>query len=210
MENALGIVLGFVLTTIIGGWWASRLQDRSWKQQNDVRLAEAEHERASAACQEVASLLDRRQYRMLRVLWAATPGENGSVDVVELERRRQAYLEVLFAWNDSLNTNLSLVGTYFGDESRKQLDGLYEDFKRVGKQVEEVIRAALAGDDTKARATHVAREFEAGRGASLNRRIYEFGLLLMGQLRDGEVGRARPRTAEKLGNAREINAQATP
>lgn len=187
MENVLGIVVGFVLTTIGGGWWAARLQERSWARQNDVRLREAENERAGAACQELTLLLDRRLYRMLRLLWAAEAS-----DLEEIDKRREEYLEVLFAWNDRLNANLSLVGSFFGDAARTQLDGLYEEFKRVGREVEAVVRAARAGEPTRELAQKVAREFEGREEGSLNDRVYQFGLMLMGQLREGLVGRYAP------------------
>ncbi len=39
-DQALPILLGFVLTTIIGGLFASFLQQRSWQHQNELRLHE--------------------------------------------------------------------------------------------------------------------------------------------------------------------------
>ena len=190
MESIAGIVVGFALTTLVGGWWAARLQERSWNRQNDVRLREEEHERASGACQELMGLLDRRLYRMQRLLWAATAAGRP-----ELDRRRQDYVDVLLEWNEHLNTNLALVGAFFGDTARVRLDGLYEDFKRVGQHVEAVVRASLAGEDTAELAQQVALEFEGREVGSLNDRVYRFGLLLMGQLRDGQVGRYAPHLA---------------
>ena len=130
MENLVGIIVGFALTTLVGGWWAAKLQERSWARQNDVRLRESANERAGTACQELMSLLDRRLYRMQRLLWAATASGESDGQNLELERRREEYADVLFAWNDRLNTNLSLTGSFFGDEARAYLDQLYEDFKR--------------------------------------------------------------------------------
>jgi hypothetical protein len=72
VDSALGIILGFALTTVAGGWWASYLQLRAWNRQNEVRLLEAAIERAGAACQEITSLLDRRLFRMQRLMGAAT------------------------------------------------------------------------------------------------------------------------------------------
>ena len=80
------------------------------------------------------SLLDRRLYRMQRLMWAATVHSASGVGDDEIERRRQGYVEVLFAWNDRLNTNLSVIGSYFGDDARTYLDGLYEDFAHVGRK----------------------------------------------------------------------------
>ena len=134
MENLVGIVVGFALTTVAGGWWAAKLQERSWARQNDVRLRDSENERAGTACQELMSLLDRRLYRMQRLLWAATTSGDEEGQIPELERRRQDYVDVLFAWNDRLNTNLSLTGSFFGDDARAYLDQLYEDLEgQVGR-----------------------------------------------------------------------------
>lgn len=192
MENALGILLGFALTTVAGGWWASYLQQRAWNRQNEVRLLEAAIERAGAACQDITSLLDRRSFRMQRLMWAATAGGADEVDVDELERRRQDYVAILFEWNDRLNTNLSLVGAYFGEGARVALDQLYEDFSRVGANVEALVRAARSGEDTRERGADLASEFEGWAPHSLNDHVYQFGVRLMSQLRDGRVGQAAP------------------
>jgi hypothetical protein len=192
VEGALGILLGFALTTVAGGWWASYLQQRAWSRQNEVRLIEAAIERAQAACQEITSLLDRRLFRMQRLMWAATRGRADDVDMEELERRRQDYVTILFEWNDHLNANLSVVGTYFGESARAALDQLYEDFARVGAQAEAMVRAARSGEDTRQRGDDLASEFEGWSPHSLNDHVYQFGVRLMSQLREGQVGRAAP------------------
>jgi hypothetical protein len=125
---------------------------------------------------------------MQRLLWAASgAGVDG-----EIERRLEDYVEILFAWNDRLNTNLSLVGSYFGDEARSYLDGLYEEFKRVGQGVEAVVRAVRVGDSPEEVAARISIDFEGRQAGSLNDRVYQFGLMLMGQLREGQVGRSAP------------------
>lgn len=180
------------MTTVAGGWWASYLQQRAWNRQNEVRLLEAAIERAGAACQEITSLLDRRRFRMQRLMWAATRGGADEVDMDELERRRQDYVAILFEWNDRLNTNLSLVGTYFGESARVELDQLYEDFSRVGAKVEALVRAARSGEDTRDCGAELASEFEGWSPHSLNDHVYQFGVRLMSQLREGQVGQAAP------------------
>jgi len=187
VEDVIAVVVGFLLTTVAGGWWASRLQQRAWLRQNEVQLRQAEHEIAAGACKEITSLLDRRLYRMQRLVWAAAGG-----DLDELERRRQQYVAVLFDWNDHLNTNLSVVGTYFGNKARGQLDGLYEDFKRVGRDVEDLVRGVTSGEPNPGLADRVGAELEGRDAGSLNDSVYQFGLLLMGRLRDGKVGRKAP------------------
>ena len=190
MKDLVTIVLGFVLTTGVGGWWASRLQSRSWLQQNEVRLREKELDRAGATCSSVMSLLDARLYRMKRLLEAAAPV--GVVDPTELETRRTEYVKVLFEWNDRLNTNLSLVGSHFGQDARVALDELYIAFQEVGRDIEGVVRRAQAREDSAGDVARIAEQFEGREPGSLNDKVYRFGLLLMGRLRDGTVGRTAP------------------
>ena len=59
LASVVTLAFGFVFTAVIGGLWAARLQDRSWKKQNDARMREAESERAAAACQDITTLLER-------------------------------------------------------------------------------------------------------------------------------------------------------
>jgi hypothetical protein len=70
MSELLPIVVGFVLTTVLGGVIGTYLQRRSWDHQNEARLREDELRRADAVCQSVSGLLDKRRYRMLRLLAA--------------------------------------------------------------------------------------------------------------------------------------------
>ncbi len=99
---------------------------------------------------------------------------------------------MVIAWNERLNMNLSLVGSHFGDEARAHLEGLYADFRRVGLRVEAAVRVARDGGDPAPIAAEVEGEFEGRDPGSLNDRVYQFGLMLMGQLREGTVGRYAP------------------
>ena len=190
MDDLVAIVLGFVLTAGVGAWRAARLQSRSWAQPNEVRLREEELDRAGGTCSSVMSLLDTRLYRMKRLLEAAAPA--GAIDPAELELRRTEYVKVLFEWNDRLNTNLSLVGSHFGEDARADMEQLYGTFQQVGRDIEGVIRRALAGEDSAGDAARVGEQFEGREPGSLNDQVYQFGLTLMGQLRDGKVGRTAP------------------
>ena len=54
------LLIGFALTTIIGGSLGYYFQYQSWKYQNNEKLYEAEIARASEAFDEMSRLLDRR------------------------------------------------------------------------------------------------------------------------------------------------------
>lgn len=193
MAHVLSIGLGFFLTTVVGGWWASRLQQRSWDRQNQLRLEEEDRKRASDVCRELSALLDRRLYRMRRLYWAIDSFGAGHVEDSVLEARRKDYDEVVYQWNDALNTNLALVGSHFGEAARRRLDRLYEDFRRVGGGLERGLRTVRSGADL-SQFPLLDSEFEGWTEGGLNSAVYLFVLTMMSQLREGLVGRGAPNT----------------
>ena len=83
------LVVGFVLTTILGGALGTHFQRQTWKNQHDLQLSEQELERASHTCYSLSTLIDRRLYRMVRLEAAmARCGEAGFTrDDVEVRIR---------------------------------------------------------------------------------------------------------------------------
>ncbi|MFT4296865.1 MAG: hypothetical protein QM582_15790 [Micropruina sp.] len=189
MEQILTVAVGFVLTTVIGGWWASRLQQRSWERQNELRLRENERSRAEDASRELSALLDRRLYRMLRVYWAIAGYDGTESAETGLTDCLAEYRAVLYEWNDRLNTNLALVSSHFGDETRSMLEAAYEDFRRVGGDLERAAGQVRQGRDASTLLDGLGPQFEGWEPGSLNNRVYRLCLAMMTQLRDGRVGR---------------------
>jgi hypothetical protein len=192
MVNIISIALGFVLTTIVGGWWASRLQQRSWNRQNDLRLKEDENQRAAAACHEVTALLDKRLYRMRRLHWAIAEYNHDTRGEDLLGARLKDYDEVLYEWNDRLNVNLAILGSYFGPAARQYLYALYEQFRNVGARLEAMIRGVRKGEDVSTGLQGLDSEFEGWQRDGLDNRVYLLGLAMMTQLREGLIGRCAP------------------
>jgi hypothetical protein len=192
MDQFLAILIGFVLTTVVGGWWATRLQQRSWDHQNDVRLQEAELVRAAEVSRELSQLLDRRLYRMRRLFWAIQNYQLGQVTSDVLDARVADYSDVLYEWNDRLNVNLALIGSNFGSAARHYLEGSYERYRSVGAALEAARDQARQGDDVSHALAELDPEFEGWQDGSLNQRNYLLALAMMSQLRDGSVGRRAP------------------
>jgi hypothetical protein len=183
------IVLGFLLTTIIGGLFGFYLQQRAWRHQNEQRLLEGELRRADELCQSLSRLLDKRVYRMLRLFLAVKAYAEGRGDVSNIKDRLAEYNALLYEWNDQLNSNLAMGGTYFGEGAREYLDHqIYDAFKQVGRGLEEVVRQALAQSPL---VPETLGHVEAGI-SRMNNRVYVFGVFMMTQLRDGRVGRQAP------------------
>jgi hypothetical protein len=182
------IIVGFVLTTILGGVLGSYLQQRSWKHQNEVNLKEEELKRAGAVCESVTQLLDKRLYRMLRLYYVCDGYAQGSFPKDVLEQRLGDYDDVLFEWNDRLNVNLALIGTYFGKSAREYLDfNIYESFKAAGSNLEQAYRAVSQESDANFPFDELHSQLD-----QLTHKVYRLGVFMMTHLRDGQVGRSSP------------------
>jgi hypothetical protein len=128
------LILGFVLTTVFGGLLGSYFQNRTWKHQNRIKLAEAERMAATKVFESLSSLMDKRVYRMMQLNWKL---RSDVTDDVIIEKKMEEYREVLYEWNDNLNRNLALVQSYFGTKIRNHLEiTIYEKFRAIGKLLE--------------------------------------------------------------------------
>lgn len=193
-DNVLPTLLGFVLTTVIGGLFASYLQQRSWRYQNAARLREEERRKASDVCQRITGLVDKRLYRMERLLSAVVDHASDHVTSDALNDRFHEYDEVLFEWNDQLNARLAVVGAYFGEDVRKFLkEVVYEAFTNAGQHLEilyrEVSSAASMGLNDCAVG---GAEAEIKR---LNHFAYQLGVTMMVRVREERVGSTAPGAA---------------
>jgi hypothetical protein len=122
VTDLLPLVVGFLLTSVLGGLLGYLFQRRSWAHQHEVQQRDQERQQALRTFEEVSRLLDRRLYRMRRLYWAARGRALGTSDQAELGSAQAGYREVLFEWNDNLNRTLALVHTYFGSQVREQLE----------------------------------------------------------------------------------------
>ena len=129
------VAVTFLFTSVLGGLLASFFQNRTWKHQNRVRLAEQERILATKVFESISSLMDKRLYRMRQLNWKI---RNDTVSAEALEEAMNSYRDVLYEWNDNLNRNLALVQCYFGKDARKFLEGtLYEKFREIGSFLEQ-------------------------------------------------------------------------
>jgi hypothetical protein len=175
------LMVGFVLTTVVGGLLGSYFQRRTWDHQHDAQLRAQELERASQTCNSLSMLLDRRLYRMVRLEYAIARCREGGITRDDVEARFRAYDEVLFEWNDALNGNLAVIGTFFGEPARRFLDHeVYEAFAASGRCLENLYRAL---------ASEGAVELGDCGLQRLNDLVYRLVSYMTSHLRDGTVGR---------------------
>ncbi len=179
------LVVGFVLTTVVGGALGFYFQQRAWGQQSAVQRSERDLEAATKTFEEVSVLLDRRLYRMRRVFWAARRLAPAPADTTELDVAQRAYRVVLEEWNDNLNRLLALVQTHFGRPLRERLQSeLYDTYAAIGEELEQFMREASRTDRGAVRVRPVGRRL-----TDLGHRVFAYNLLLLAALEHERVGR---------------------
>jgi hypothetical protein len=103
MDALVPLVVGFVLTTVLGGLLGTYLQRRTWDHQNRARLRQEDLRHAGDVCRAVSELLDKRRYRMLRLFFAVRGRARETVSAEVLAERFSGYDQVLYEWNAGLD-----------------------------------------------------------------------------------------------------------
>lgn len=183
------LVVGFLLTGVVGSALAYVFQRRAWEQQHRVERREEERQRASQTFEEVASLLDKRLYRMRRLNWATLRHVESGRGLDRIAAARDDYDDVLLTWNDNLNRILALVDTSFGHGVRRQVEvEVFEEFAAIGRALEDFVRRASHGREG-VEVPPLKRRLNR-----LSHQVYRLDSQMLGLLRDGEVGQHAPRT----------------
>jgi hypothetical protein len=169
---------------VVGGLLGSYFQNRNWKHQNQVKLAESERMAATQIFESISSLMDKRVYRMMQLNWKI---RSEAIDNDILEKQMEKYSEVLYEWNDNLNRNLALTQSYFGTKVRNYLEGtIYEKFSAIG--------ASLEKGYAERKKTGKADEFKKTTLGLTNLRnnIYRLNVQMIHLIQKGEVGIFNP------------------
>lgn len=180
MTNLAPIIVGFLLTTVVGGLFGFLLQTRSWNHQHKVQIAEAEKQRAVQIFEEVSRLMDKRLYRLRLLRWGLL-SDKESTHSPRTEESMTQYRAVLCEWNDGINRNLALLMRYFGVPIRDRLDyeigALFADLGRVLEQ-----RWKNPGTATMSE-THMQQKLN-----QLSSAVYSMNLDMLRAIQMGSIG----------------------
>lgn len=188
-NQVLLLLIGFVLTSVLGGTLGFLFQTRSWSHQHDAQRRDEERAQAIKVFEEVSSLLDRRLYRMRLVYWAAKRRARGGADSDALDKALTDYREVLGNWNDNLNRTMALVQTYFGGAARRQLeDELYEGYSEIGRALDQLVRDVSGSSDGDVQVPPIGRRL-----TGLGHKVGRFNLRLLTLLQNDQLGSKAPR-----------------
>ena len=130
------LVVGFFLTSILGGFVGATFSNWTWDHQERARLLAAERQSAERVLADVSRLMDKRIYRMRLIVWRMQRGNEE-----ERANALQDYREVFYEWNDSLNHNRVLIGRYFGEKAESNFsDGIWRDVRNADSVLTALLR----------------------------------------------------------------------
>jgi hypothetical protein len=181
------LVLGFLLTSVLGGGLAYLFQQRAWRHQYEIQKQDLHHQQALKTFEEQSSLLDQRLYRMRLIFWAATRLARQPLKPASLDTELTDYRAVLRVWNDNLNRNLALIDTYFGEAARLQLETeLFAEYSAIGEELDEFVREVTTANETPVQVRPIG-----SRLSELSARVYQFNVFMLRSLRDDDGHAAR-------------------
>ncbi|MEA2559110.1 MAG: hypothetical protein QOH06_614, partial [Acidobacteriota bacterium] len=124
------LILGFVLTTLVGGA-LTFLYERSQERQ---RIREQRRIEATKVFESISELMDTRLYKWRQVAWAVEDGKSAE----EIWVKYDDYQKTLREWSFSLNRNRALLCRYFGPEVGQTFEGeVIYGFKEVQDSLRE-------------------------------------------------------------------------
>ncbi|ONI92401.1 hypothetical protein ALI22I_03830 [Saccharothrix sp. ALI-22-I] len=181
MKELIPLVVGFLLTTVLGGLLGFFFQRRTWAHQHRVQTRDREWQRAVQVFEEVSRLLDKRLYRLRLLYWSLNTDKDARSE--QSEKRMEDYREVLREWNDSINRNLALIQQYFGIAARQRFDnGIGAIFVVLGRDVEAMWRRFDGGTGSPGPRIN-DQKLEA-----LGSQIYAYNLEMIRAIQGGTVG----------------------
>ena len=188
-DDLILLIVGFVLTTVLGGALASFLQSRTWNEQLRVQRRDEAKQQALTTFEEISRLFDKRIYRMrlLNVALANARRDEGSAEA--LTAAREEYRAVLMEWNDNLNRVLALTEVSFGSDTRAAVEALNHRYAALGRALDLVLRLDLRRDPDPIALPSI--DFPR-RMRWLSDGVYDVNLRMLSILRDDERPADRP------------------
>jgi hypothetical protein len=172
------LVLGFVLTTVVGGILGYYFQLRTW----DANRRESERTAAADVFEDVSRAMDERLYRMRQLYWGLKARNEERIAAAMDE-----YRSALVKWNDNLNRNLALVYRYFGRDVWAFLSGtIYQEFAVIGRHLEKQYRAGRVPESQPPDTAHL--HLTGRRLQALSNDIYELNRYVIAMIQRGAVG----------------------
>ena len=167
------LLLGFVLTTIIGGAIGARFQERSWTHEHLVQVCETARDTRTTGVAKLSDLMDKRLLKMRQLAWKLESAHS----IAEADQERQGNREARDEWAMQLNSNLAFVQSNFGDQAKETLE---QDIAGGFGNIHNEFNALFEnGKIDKSVASHIEADID-----TLNPTIYWFDINLQQKITD--------------------------
>jgi hypothetical protein len=110
-EKTLLLVLSFLLTTVLGGFWGFMLKRRSWQTETEHSIHQARFDEGTMFLDDLSELVGRRYFLLQRLLWSIQDGDNSKT----LEREKEYFVTVC-EWNSKFWRNRNKIRLLVGED----------------------------------------------------------------------------------------------
>jgi hypothetical protein len=120
------VVLGFLLSSVLGGLVTYAFQRLSWRRQAKLELYSQRYRDGNEFLDRLSSLIDRRYYALMRLLWAVQE----SAPPETYDEREQAYFKTVIGWNNNLRAMHNRVRILVGEEKALAFLDYEDDYRQ--------------------------------------------------------------------------------
>jgi hypothetical protein len=121
LESKLGmLVIGFVLTTMLGTYISERFQQKNWEETQNAEFLRRKLDKQEALINDVSKLISNRAFRLERLEWALEDHVNHRKKLDDKERERlmglwDDYYSKVIAWNENYKMHYIKLKYLAGD-----------------------------------------------------------------------------------------------
>ena len=146
LQSPLGLLLiGFLLTSLLGSLFATRLQNAAWERQTRLEVFRKRYDEGIALLDHLSALIDKSYFALQRFLWALEDGNDDEY----IKTKEQEYFKMVVEWNGLLRSNRNKIRLLVGEAQANRFldygdDGRPENPKSIHYQHVKVHNIVLA------------------------------------------------------------------
>jgi hypothetical protein len=142
MAAVLSVIVGFLLSGLIGNWLVQKWQARNWLHQQRFLGQEKEYLALKELADEIATLMGARLYHMQRVAFTLTdPGNQ------RLIARLGKYEAAVVKWNERLTSFYVRLALLSSSELTYTLERtIHTRFQQIGQRIDKLIQVKQGGN----------------------------------------------------------------
>jgi len=141
MSSVLSVIVGFLLSGLIGNWLVQRWQARNWLHQQRFLGQEKEYTALKELADEIATLMGARLYHMQRVAFTLAASRTEL-----LTGRLIDYEAAVVKWNERLTSFYVRLALLSSSELVYRLERtIHTRFQQTGQRLDRLIQARQGG-----------------------------------------------------------------